>query len=379
MRLIVDHAILRTALSLCVSVIEKRATIPSLANVRMTADGDALLLATTDLEVTATYSVPCIVAKAGVCTVEANALLDIAKFAPEALNITLNEKNMTLAITSGTASWELPAMPLESYPSLPEMDDADELQFSPSELLTMLRTVSYAVSSHDEVGMSLRGAQLAVKKRSASICATNGRRLAVTTLPGLFKRDATIFLIAKLVRASEKLSATAEATNLTVEWSANHAVLRLGDVALYGRFPNVNGYPDTEEALRERSSATARFETERLIAAIRRIRPFARTATTEIVVALDSSGADISSPNRSGVASSRDLVPTLAFSGDRLRKRISSVYLLEALSAVHTETVDVDFGGTAEEFVTVEPVESSLPFSALHIIAPIYGGPRDDA
>lgn len=367
MKLIVDHIALRTALQLCASVVDKRPTIPSLADVRLEAHGETLTLATTDLEVTAVYDIKAVVADSGSgCTAEAQALLEIAKVAPDALHLELHEKNMTLEITSGSARWVLPTLPLENYPTLPTMDEADELEFSPSEFLPMLRTVSYAIPSNDEQGMTVKGANVKLTKRAMEICAVNGFQMGLVTLPGKFRAEASIFMPAKLVRATEKLTVSADATTIHLSWNRSHVAVRLGAVTLMGRLEDAR-FPAYESYLPKERKSTARMETQYALDALRRVQPFAANKTHAIVASVSLDEIGLKSVASSSRGSSTDKIGLLAYSGEPLCVGVSAKHLADMFENVNTLAMEIDFGD-GKTAIVGRPVDSSLPFSAIHLV-----------
>lgn len=371
MKFLVDFAALRSALNLCATVVEKKpnTVIAILKDVRISAAGDTLTLAATDLEVTAICTIPAVVAEPGACTIEMAAMIDIAKSARDSVFFALNTENMHVAIASGTAKYELPAMSADDYPMLPEMDQSDEMQFSASEFLPMLRTVSYAISKSDELQMTLRGVQVKATERAIEICAINVFQLSIVTLPGKFKTEAAIFLPAKLVRAADKLTVSADATNVAVTWNRSHAALTLGSVTLIGRLEDWR-FPEYGSFIRKPSARVARVETACALDSVRRVAPFASNRTNAIIIEATHDAITVRSAANNARGRSSDVIPIVSYDGDAVRIGMSAVHMTDALATIATVATDIDFGD-GKDGIHLRPVDSSLPFSALHIAMPI--------
>ncbi|MEJ2117188.1 MAG: DNA polymerase III subunit beta, partial [Alphaproteobacteria bacterium] len=83
MRLLIEKNLLLKALQHVTSVVERRNTIPILANVSLSAEGGALRLKATDLDIEVTETVPAEVSEAGGTTVSAHTLHDIVRKLPD--------------------------------------------------------------------------------------------------------------------------------------------------------------------------------------------------------------------------------------------------------------------------------------------------------
>lgn len=365
MKFIVDYAALRPALQLCASIINKNAVVNIIAtDVRIEANGETLTVAATDLEVTAICIVPAIVVEEGACSISASALTDIAKSATESIIAKLNPDNMRLAVTCGTASYDLPAIGADFYPAMPEMDDAQRVEISASEFLPMMRTVTYAMLRENEQRFSARGVFVKLTKRAMEMCAIDGQRIALVALPRKSTEEAAVLLPPKLVRAADKLTVTKEATDVELAWNDNHASVSLGAVRLIGRREEIR-FPAYDQMIpKEESDATMLLVTEDAAAALDRVSAFAIETTRCVKLHVTRGRAEIAARGSNAGACVDGCA--VDYSGPDEIIGISGRHLADALKAVTTKTATVQFG---KEMLTVRPVESALPFSAVHCVA----------
>src|SRR5512145_1400363 len=131
MKLSIDKADLQRGLARLQAIVEKRSSMPILANVLVTASGKGetgrLELAATDLEVGIRGSHPARVAKAGAITVSARKLYDIVRELPdEPIQLDASAQSY-VELRCGRARFNLAGAAAEEYPTLPE--------FSPGHLV----------------------------------------------------------------------------------------------------------------------------------------------------------------------------------------------------------------------------------------------------
>src|SRR3954470_20646422 len=115
MKFTIDRADLLRALGHVHSVVERRNTIPILANVMLKAEKDALALATTDMDLEIVESVAAKVLQPGATTVPAHTLYDIVRKLSDgsAVEISGGAGEGTLQVKSGKSTFRLGCLPVE--------------------------------------------------------------------------------------------------------------------------------------------------------------------------------------------------------------------------------------------------------------------------
>lgn len=367
MKLAIDHAVLRSALQLCATATEKRTVVTATSHVRLETDGDVLTVAATDLEVTVVVRLGAVVAESGGCTVEAAALIDIVKGATDAVAMTLDSKNMRLHVAAGAANYKLPSMPLDYFPELPEFSDSEALgliELSFGELMPMLRSVTYAMPSEDRDGFNLKGVNVKIQRKSVELCAMDGYRFALYSLPIQYRADDAFMLPSKLVRASGKLVMSADSARVGLAWNENHVRMTAGSVSLFGRrddvrFPNYS-LPDIS------SERLIVVDPSALASALRRVSAFTVATTRGVILQIGGGKLMlISAGGERGACS--DSVPCVH--SEPMKLAINAHHLADALEEIHTPQAELSIGDYEARLpVIARPVESDLPFTATHLI-----------
>ncbi|MET0427157.1 MAG: DNA polymerase III subunit beta, partial [Microvirga sp.] len=113
MRVTVERAALLKALGHVHRVVERRNTIPILSNVLLRADGDALRLKATDLDIEVTETVPADITENGSTTVPAYVIYDIVRKLSDGAQVSLEMTGDAgqMQIRSGRSRFMLQALP----------------------------------------------------------------------------------------------------------------------------------------------------------------------------------------------------------------------------------------------------------------------------
>lgn len=365
MKFLIDHAELRRALSLCQSAVAKRQIIPILANVRIDADGERVRFGATDLQSTVLTSSEATVSTHGACTVDMAALSDVAKNASAPL--TLHEEGGWLSITTGNSRYRIPTAPIEDYPTLPDISDADSVTFSASDFLPMLRIVSYPMTA-EETRAQLAGVLLKFRKKIMDAAASDGHRLALAELPGRFGED-EIMLPSALVKNSSKLSASANGTTVNLAWSGGQVAVTLGADTIMAQRVDVN-FLAYRQFLPASFAAEVRIDTAALLSLLKSAAPFGRGESR--VVALDFKPGMLSITAENQERGSSSSSAAVDYSGSPFRIGFSARNIIEPLEAIGTSAAWLRFAkADGDGPLLVEPDDSAISFSHKHLVMAI--------
>ena len=184
MKLSVDKTDLQRGLGRIQAIVEKRNSMPILANVLLTASGKTeagrLELAATDLEVGVRGSHPARVAKPGAVTVSARKLYDIVRELPdEPIQLDASAQSY-IELRCGRSRFNLAGAAAEEYPTLPAFSPGQLIRLQAAVLSQMIERTMYAASL-DETRYNLNGVYFEVSPGDGKLrmVATDGHRLAL--------------------------------------------------------------------------------------------------------------------------------------------------------------------------------------------------------
>ncbi|BDZ62403.1 beta sliding clamp [Demequina sediminis] len=371
MKFTVERDVLADAVAWTSRAVPARPPVPVLAGVRITADTEGTVrLASFDYEVSARGEFPAEVDQSGEVLVSGRLLREIANALPHK-PVTLSLEGTKVSVTCGASRFTLATMPVDQYPSLPELPE----QSGTIDGATLQQAVAQVTSaaSRDETLPILTGVRVEIEGSHISLLATDRYRLALRELE--WKPSKSDISAVALVRA-KTLGDTAKALGageVTVALSSGQGLDLIGFEAggLVTTSLLMDGdYPAVRRLFPESSPITATVRTQDIIDATRRVALVAernssvRLAFAEGEVTLDAGQSDDAQASEA---------LTAALEGEPITVAFNPQYLLDGLTALGSEYVR--FGFTQEtkpvEFVGVKEPGGEIAADFRYLLVPI--------
>ena len=272
MKITVEQSALLKALAHAQSIVERRQTIPILANVLLETTDDGILLRATDNELEISEHVVATIEDAGSITVPAHKLYDIVRRLPEGsqVSLTFSEETNQVNISSGRSKFALASIAPEGFPTMAREDTPFSFDLPADQLLMLINQTSFAASV-EETRYNLNGIYLHAKDKMLVAVATDGHRLAMatTTLPEGAKDMPGIIIPRKTIGEVAKLAAE-NVENLHIALSANQIRFKMNEIELSSRL--VDGtYPDYEKVIPAGNDKTLEADVKALANVIERV------------------------------------------------------------------------------------------------------------
>jgi DNA polymerase-3 subunit beta len=251
MRATLERAALLKALAHVHRVVERRNTIPILANVLLRAGDGGLRLQATDLDLEIVETAPAEVAQAGATTVPAHTFYDIVRKLPDGSQVSLEMggERGTLVIRAGRSRFTLQTLPDSDFPDLAAGELPVRFNVGATDLRRLIEKTQFAISN-EETRYYLNGIYLHVAETAGvstlRAVATDGHRLArieipapegAKGMPGVIVPRKTVAEIQRLVEDPEG--------EVAVELSPSKIRISIGAIVLTsklidGAFPDYN-------------------------------------------------------------------------------------------------------------------------------------------
>ncbi len=181
MRFTVSREALLKPLQLVAGVVERRQTLPVLANVLMVLEDGQLSLTGTDLEVEIVGRIPIdSESTEGEITVPAKKFLDICKALPDGSIIEFSQDDQKVIVKSGRSRFSLSTLPANDFPAVEE--GARDLSFScpQKDIKELIEKTGFAMAQQD-VRYYLNGMLWEIRPQQMRVVTTDGHRLAMCT------------------------------------------------------------------------------------------------------------------------------------------------------------------------------------------------------
>src|SRR6266487_5757500 len=181
MELVVRKNDLLRELQLFQGIVERKNTIPILANVLMEAKGEEVRFLATDLEVALRSKCQATIAKGGSLTLPAKKFYEIVRSLPET-DIRIAEDKGGVKVAADRFDSRMQTLPREDFPTLPESGGSPSAALPRAALKEMVAKTHFAITGED-TRYFLNGALFVLRPDSMTLVATDGHRLALVTVP----------------------------------------------------------------------------------------------------------------------------------------------------------------------------------------------------
>jgi DNA polymerase-3 subunit beta len=341
MELVVRKNDLLRELQLFQGIVERKNTIPILANVLMEAKGDDVRFLATDLEVGLRSRCAASVAKPGTITLPAKKFYEIVKSLPET-DIRIADDKNGVKVAADRFDSRMQTLPKEDFPSLPEAGSAPTAVLERSAIKEMIAKTQFAITGED-TRFFLNGALFVLRPDSMSLVATDGHRLALVsaTRDGKGKKDADevkAILPKKTLGELAKLLAEGEG-DITYERGENHMFFQVGDRMLISRM--IDGqFPAYERVIPKGNDKHIEFERDRLTNAVKRVALLSNERSRSVKFQIDKGKVDVNSSSPD-IGEAKETLP-VDYTGPAMQICFNAQYVLDFLGAVSNDIVALD-------------------------------------
>jgi DNA polymerase-3 subunit beta len=161
-----------------VNVVERRQTLPVLANFLVQVRDGQLSLTGTDLEVEMVSRIAVEDAQDGETTIPARKLFDIIRALPDGSRVTVSQTGEKVTVQAGRSRFTLSTLPSNDFPSVDEVEATDRILIQEATLKELIERTAFAMAQQD-VRYYLNGLLFDVRDSLLRCVATDGHRLAL--------------------------------------------------------------------------------------------------------------------------------------------------------------------------------------------------------
>jgi DNA polymerase-3 subunit beta len=372
MKLSIEKGELQRGLGRIQAIVEKRNSMPILANVLLEAEKDGesgtLRLAATDLEVGIRGSHPAKVAKPGSVTVSARKLYDIVRELPDEPVQLEGTSNAYLEIACSRARFSLAGAAADEYPSLPEFSPERLVKIPAPVLSVMIERTMYAASV-DETRYNLNGVffEVDIERGKVRMVATDGHRLAQVDRaigPEVEGLASGVIVPRKGLAELKRLVDEDDAEEVEIGFEGNSGLARRGGVTLVMRL--IEGeFPNYRQVIPTASEHTLTLPSEVLVHALRRVVLLSSERSRAVKLELSDSKLTMSSNNPDLGEAHEEL--DVDFAGPEVAFGFNARYLLDALGALGAKEVRVGLRD-GNSPITLQPTDDP---DALAVVMPM--------
>lgn len=351
MELVVRKTELLRELQLFQGIVERKNTIPILANVLLEARDDEVRMLATDLEVALRSRCQASVAKGGALTLPAKKLYEIVKALPET-DVRIRQDQNGVKIAADRFDSRMQTLPREDFPTLPEVSGKKRAALPGPAVREMVTKTQFAITGED-TRYFLNGAKFVIRPETLRLVATDGHRLALVEVKHQtgVAQEIGVILPKKTLLELGRLLAEGDGS-LEFEVGENHLFFEVGARVLISRM--IDGqFPAYERVIPKANDKVIEFDRERLTSAVRRVALLSNERSRAVKFEIDNGKVEVTSSS-SEFGEAREQIP-VDYAGAPLMISFNAQYVLDFLNVVETDVVSLSMKDEVSQAV-MKPV-----------------------
>jgi DNA polymerase-3 subunit beta len=337
MKLTAEREKLLTPLQAVIGVVERRQTMPVLANVLLGVSQGRLSITATDLEVELVATTEVTVQQGGDITVPGRKLLDILRALPEKTGITITVEGEKLVIRAGRSRFSLSTLPATEFPVIEDINSQQTVQITRKDLLRLLEKTHFSMAQQD-VRYYLNGMLLEIEGQTLRAVATDGHRLALceATLASKAKSSQQVIVPRKGVLELQRVLTDEGPADICI--GTNHVRAQIGDVRFTSKL--IDGrFPEYSRVIPAAAANAIRADRDVLRQALQRTAILSNEKYRGIRVTVKKNMITVQAHNPEQEEAEEEI--EVAYSGADLEVGFNVNYLLDALAAIDGQEVEL--------------------------------------
>ncbi|MDE0145551.1 MAG: DNA polymerase III subunit beta [Nitrospira sp.] len=345
MRVTVEREVLLTALHRVQGIVEKRNTMPSLANVLLEAKKEGLDVSATDLELGMRGLYKAVVEETGSVTFSARKLYEILKeINDQEIAMTVTE-DCLVTITTARGEFKVVGLPSKDFPPLPAIERDGLIPLPGKGLLQLIRKTLFAVGDND-TRYVLNGLLIVVTSAGGTpmirLVGTDGHRLAMAEqqLEGENKESADAqeekVIVPKKAAAEIRRLLEEDEDEPMIGFTKNMLIFRKSGLVLTSRLMEGN-YPNYQQVIPKAGSKQIAVNRDDLEGALRRVSVLSQNKTYAVKLTFSKKAITLLS-SHPDMGEANEEIPA-SFNGEEFSAGFNARYLLDVLSVMGSETV----------------------------------------
>lgn len=339
MKIVIDREKLLEPLQQIAGVVERRQTLPILANILINASSDELHMTATDLEVELKTHAQAECSESADFTVPARKLLDITKALPDGAKLELNVEGDRVKLKSGRSRFTLGMLPAQDYPVIEPTPSSSVLTINEALFKRLIEKTQFAMAQQD-VRYYLNGMLLELSNGEIRTVATDGHRLALSQSLNTISQDLNIQVILprKAVLELGRLLKDRD-SDIKLELSNNYIRVLLENAIFTSKL--IDGrFPEYERVMPSGADKAVEAEKSALKHSLTRASILSNEKYRGIKFSLENDLLQLQAHNPEQEEAEEEL--EVNYQGEELKIGFNVGYLLDAISAIEEGSVIIE-------------------------------------
>jgi DNA polymerase-3 subunit beta len=337
MKLTAEREKLLAPLQAVIGVVERRQTMPVLANVLLGVRQGQLSITATDLEVELVAATEVTVQEAGDITVPGRKLLDILRALPDKVAVTMSMDGEKVVLKAGRSRFTLTTLPASDFPVIDDINSQQTVKIPRKELLRLLAKTHFSMAQQD-VRYYLNGMLLEIDGQALRAVATDGHRLALCETELSIRAKASQQVIVPRKGVLELQRILTEEGDAEVAIGTNHVRAQIGDIRFTSKL--IDGrFPEYSRVIPAAPAFAIKADRDLLRQALQRTAILSNEKYRGIRVTVKRNAITVQAHNPEQEEAEEEI--EVSYGGNDLEVGFNVNYLLDALAAIDGQEVEL--------------------------------------
>tara|TARA_B100000963_G_scaffold354510_1_gene371149 strand:- start:349 stop:1464 length:1116 start_codon:yes stop_codon:yes gene_type:complete len=345
-------------------IVDKKNTLPILANILIEAKDSELILSTTDMDISIIEKINCNVMENGSTTINSQILFDIVRKIDDNSEIEIISNNgKLLSLRSDGSRFSLACLPKEDYPIIEKDNSGVDIVLNSKILFKLIDKTKFAISN-EETRYFLNGLYFNITNENnnniVTLVGTDGHRLAkyshdidgkIDQVPGVIIPKKTIYELSKLLSEIDM--------EVKISISSNKIVFVIGDIIFISKLID-GSFPDYKRVIPNENNNVLKINRDKLLSAVDRVSTIANEKSPVIKFKLLNNILNLNTINNESSTASEDL--TTNYEGDEIEIGFNSKYIMDIVNNLEDNEISINLKDSTSPVIAQENSNTNLVY-----------------
>ncbi len=345
-------------------IVDKKNSLPVLANILIEAKANELKLSSTDMDISIIEKIRCDVMEDGATTINSQILYDIVRKIDDDSEIEIISNNgKLLTLRSEGSRFSLACLPKEDYPIIENENNGSDITLNSKILLKLIDKTKFAISN-EETRYFLNGLYFNIttetNKNIVTLVGTDGHRLAkfshyidaqIDQVSGVIIPKKTIYELSKLLSEID--------FDINISISSNKIVFTIGDIIFISKLID-GSFPDYNRVIPNDNNNILKIKRDKLLSAVDRVSTIANEKSPVIKFKLFKNILNLNTNNTESSTASEDVA--ISYEGNEIEIGFNSKYIMDIVNNLEDKEISINFKDNTSPVVAQENSNTNLVY-----------------
>ncbi len=345
-------------------IVDKKNSLPILANILIEAKDNQLTLSSTDMDISIIEKISCTVLENGATTINSQILYDIVRKIDDNSEIEIISNNgKLLSLRSEGSRFSLACLPKEDFPIIEKDNIGVEISLNSKIFFKLIDKTKFAISN-EETRYFLNGLYFNVtnedNRNIVTLVGTDGHRLAkfshgieaqIDQVSGVIIPKKTIYELSKLLSEIDK--------EIKISISSNKIVFFIEDIIFISKLID-GSFPDYNRVIPTDNTNVLTINRDKLLAAVDRVSTIANEKSPVIKFKLFENILNLNTINNESSTASEDL--KINYNGDEIEIGFNSKYIMDIVNNLVDDEISINLKDNTSPVIAQESSNTNLVY-----------------